>query len=201
MKLNINDFISTNDIRVYLHKPFNLNGKTVATNGHCVVFSPLDNAFADNEMLETVTAGVLKIQNLMRQAEFIPLPQIKMPETFPCMNCNATGLCTSTVCEECDGDGSVYFENKYNSYAIECETCDGDGGISMPGTGETCQTCHGTKKRFQLGSTVTLEGVKLNPELLEKIIHVENIEISSDNARTMLFFWAGEFYGALMGMM
>jgi len=201
MKLNINDFISTDDIRVYLHKPFNLNGKTVATNGHCVLFSPMDNAFADNETLETVKDGALKIQNFISQAEFIQLPSITMPEIFPCIMCNATGLCTSTVCEECNGDRLVYFENQYNSYAIECATCDGEGYISMPGTGETCPACEGTKKRFQLGSTVSVEGVKLDPALLEKISDVENIEISGDKARTMLFFRAGEFYGALMGIM
>jgi hypothetical protein len=37
MMININEWCGKNDVRDYLNQPFNLSGKTVATNGHVLI--------------------------------------------------------------------------------------------------------------------------------------------------------------------
>ena len=93
----------------------------------------------------------------------------------PCLTCKSTG--GVTTCPECDGDGSVYFENTFNSYEPDCETCRGDG-VSAGGS-ETCTTCAG---EGHISTPIKFGGVFLGSQYLKKLAELPNAKIEkTDN--------------------
>lgn len=46
-------------------------------------------------------------------------------------------------CDECDGDGIVYFDNDCHEYRMTCKSCDGRGWIQLLDS-QKCWHCHGT---------------------------------------------------------
>lgn len=75
--MDINKFIDPNDVRDYLRKPFNLNDRTIATNGWMLISSPIIKGLEDCP--EKLVKNITEILDSVQQSEFKPMPKLAPP--------------------------------------------------------------------------------------------------------------------------
>lgn len=152
-----------NDIRDWMTEPFNANGKSMATNGYCLVATPICGDFINRE---DKIKSVYPLEH--NQNKRIKLQEIKDKlALFPTVDCFDE---TEQECNACYGSGTVDFEFEYSrkTYEMEgeCPVCEGEGT-----TLQTSKTPNGKKeldykKLFQIGLCA------FNVELINKLIFI-----------------------------
>lgn len=169
-----------------LSRPFNLYGYTLACNGWVGLMVPERDGI---EPYHGEHEGFYSIMiQCAEQANFKP---VKQPLTFAmqdCVQCHGTGLTQKTMCEECDGDGTLYFINKFHEYTAECKSCEGFGHTLRIGTGETCELCDGKKQFVDSKSIVLVDGVPVSAQKLAIIANERDLELASDSKSNMIYF-------------
>lgn len=117
--MNLHDFCAKDDPRKYLKKPFNLDDKTIATNGHILIAVTRLSEFDNAEAAEKV-GDIIKKHMSHKFNDFYKLPKIDF-EKFRCEKCDGSGV--SDWCYECEGERVVYLGNDHNSYCCNCLSC------------------------------------------------------------------------------
>lgn len=178
--LNLNHFCDPEEKRLHCRQPFNWNGKTVATNGHIVVFAP-EQPLADLYELtpNLCPTNLLDLYEKTHAAEFVPMPPGLPIETIKCDFCNRTGKCTTNTCDECDGDGEIVFHTKYHRYDWDCESCSGEGIIYKPGGDIDCHFCYGKGNHPVFMSSQPIIGVPIQNRYLTLIMDLPDLFIAA----------------------
>ncbi len=165
----LNRIAIKNDMRDWMPVPFNANGKSMATNGYCLVATPTCGEFTNRE--DKIKSVYPLEQN---QNKPIKLQEIKDKlALFPTVDCFDE---TEQECNACYGSGLVDFEFDYEikSYELEgeCPICEGEGT-----TLQTSKIPNGKKeldynKLFQIGLCA------FNVERINELIFIaENIGV------------------------
>lgn len=99
-----------------LQEPFQLDNYLCASNGGAFVFI---ERYKDAPILSTLKEARY-IDTLLERIRELPVDNwIALPDlVYP--------TAQYSVCEECDGAGTVSFENDYNEYSFTCASCDGE---------------------------------------------------------------------------
>ncbi|WP_448216251.1 hypothetical protein [Endozoicomonas sp. 2B-B] len=189
----------------FLHQPFNLNGRTVASNGHVAITVPLRANYCAAQSDGPVDDRILEhFSTLLEPVDhYVPLPeQITIPKHDECFYCQSFES-GSKDCPECKGHGYVSFESDYNGYEAECKTCLGEGGFMAPAQGESCFYCHGSGKTYKEHHSVEFLGMRLNPNYFNLLNRLDEVEVSVNSDKQILKFKAKEndqvVYGTIMG--
>lgn len=174
-----------------LTEPFSDNDYTYASDG-CIIIRV-------DKIPKIIKTGIpgkaaeLFEENKINENEiWIDPPKFEIIERN-CSKCKGTGKIT--VCEECEGVGSLEFSNSYNDYDVECKSCFGKNIKN-----EKCEACEGTGKYKEYSSPVIEASVRvvtdiringiyedfavmLNGMYLEMIQDLPNIKIAlQDNS-------------------
>jgi hypothetical protein len=196
MTIDIFKFCSPDDSRIYLSQPFQLNGRTIACNGHIFVSMPKHGNYP--ELPEEYLSKFQTILGKNPKKEFVQLPDnLVFPETNTCSDCQTLGKSTQKKCPECDGDGAVFWSSGFNDYEADCQSCDGDGIIITSGGDKTCLRCLGTGHVYRLDSYVDVLGLWINPNYLNLIIDEPGLVISIDTKENKMDFRSDENFGII----
>jgi hypothetical protein len=149
--IDVSLFCSPGDIRTILQKPFELDGRTVASNGHIAISVPF---IEGTEFLPDYSTDlVASFRRILSSAEnatgFGPIPLYDQPDEDDkaCPIC--MGKKVVYACRECGGEGEVEAETDFNDSEVECKSCDGDGVVdehhkAATSTPRPCDRCNGT---------------------------------------------------------
>lgn len=200
--INIHDFIADKtDNRRYLKQPFNFAGKTIASNGFILAAFPFDSQYPNLSALkkpDTLVPSLTEILQAISLSNFYPI-KIKLPNPNICKSCQGTKTVTIIDCEECEGDGSVTFNNGIHDYECDCKNCDGKGEIVIP-NGKQCPFCQGTGFRYSEDQTVLLHGIYLDPNYIQLINNEPDLMVATEYHNNRLFFKTGDIVGAIYGI-
>lgn len=197
--MNILDWTAHRDIRDYLNSPFNVDGHTVATNGHYMMITSLDGSYGENQVPASTYSNCMNFINDIDHNLFKPVSIENVDiEMCKCPLCSGTGKASSRECEECDGHGEVDIENDYNEYCVECKSCDGDGSISAIGGEDECPNCDGNKdvpvNKYNFQDVC---GIRLQVEYAKKISELTDLEAYPNGDK--IYFKSGDNFGVVMG--
>jgi|GEM_PF-2491383 hypothetical protein len=199
MTLNINHFCDPDDSRTYLTRPFQLNGRTIASNGHVFVSMPEHGDY--EQCPDDYLSKFLSVIEESQQGELVPMPgNLLFPETKDCPYCLGIGRSSKQDCRECEGTGVVCWNSGFNDYEAECLSCNGDGIIVAIGGDQACSGCMGAGVVYEPDSHVEILKLWINPKYLLLIINEPGLELAADKEQNKLTFRAGENYGLIMGM-
>ena len=196
--MNIDEFCGKDDIRKYLNKPFNIDGRTVASNGKVLLSTAL-NAEHD-ELIEEKKPVIQKLLAGFDATKLTTMPLIPLPAPIECWTCGGGGTAHKKLCSECDGEGQVSFESDCNHYECECKSCEGDGFFVRKHGEETCFSCGGDGSRYISHEPADVLGVKVDMNYLKLIINAPDLVVFADVEAHMLWFQSGDEYGVIMGM-
>lgn len=129
--INLQQFCaSPNDLRAWMSAPFQINGKTYASNGRILVETEDgDHPGAPTEKVQRILDVMARIPGDGYQA----LPAIPAAKLTPCRMCDGRG--DRQTCQSCAGQG--VFDHYDHNYACKC--CDGHGHF-----GGACHYCNAT---------------------------------------------------------
>jgi hypothetical protein len=135
-------FCSDDATRVNVATPWSKGEHSYATNGHILIRVP---RLEDVPERDDAPGAVDKMFDIPAPAEWFPLAEIALPDVAlttekTCPDCNGTVGEEGADCPECDGAGTVDFDNRFSDYEVDCKTCDGEGKIKK------CETCNSTGK-------------------------------------------------------
>lgn len=200
--INLSDFCGKDDPRTYINQPFNLNGRTIATNGHIMVSVSELKEYSENE-------SKISQDSIDRILKGKPEVFAEFPKEYPsvemvkCKPCNGKGKAEIRTCRECDGEGIVDLESDYNYYEVECKSCDGEGYQITKSTEEDCSDCDGTglvRKSDSLPVKIGDSNVHVDAGYLELFSTLPNALIapSTDGHSAFVKFDGG--IGVIMGI-
>ncbi len=139
MKINLQQFCSTEDIHTLFMAPFNIGEYTFATNRHVIARVPKIDEYDKHDVGITAESILEIIKQAEKATGLIPLVDWEKPDLKECGDCDGTGRVN--VCTECKGVGELS-----SVYAEPCEKCETSGVI--PGTEKDCPYCKGKGKKF-----------------------------------------------------
>ena len=179
--LKLEDFYDPlEEVRTWMRKPFNINGRTVATNGHLILSVP-QISVPENE-LQIRVDDVTKILGIIDSQEYKPLPSASLTRPIP-------------ICERCNGSGKGMFVN--------CGQCDGYTFI-FEGVAARCPVCYGWGERYKKQNSkipvARVEGLLLQPNYFRLIMDEPGMEIAIVEELKMLCFKLDEQVGAIMAL-
>ncbi len=195
MDFDLLSFCGKDDITQHLNKPFNFDGRTIASNNHILVSIPEINGH--EEIKESLKHMANKIINFKGSYHPIDKDAICFPEKTCCETCEGSGNSSRKTCDECSGYGFVESDSDYNFYEVDCKTCHGRGSVFVKSK-EICQDCNGEGSCFKPYSHVIVLGIPINPNYLKQIMNIGGVEFFAEDM--MLYFKSGEVKGAVMGM-
>ncbi|MCD0492296.1 hypothetical protein LQD23_08300 [Chromobacterium violaceum] len=164
MNIDLQQFCaSEHDRRTWLRTPFNVGGKTGASNG--LIMIELD-AVGDHPSPPS-DFNMAKVLDSTPTAGYEPLPALPAPVLVPCRKCGGHGH--GRKCESCDGDG----EFEHHDHHYECKACDGEGELA----GE-CPDCRGTGKR-ETSNLVQINDAFFNLRYLSLVAALPGSEIAT----------------------
>jgi len=125
----------------------------------------------------------------------------------PCTHCDINSKNKPEECDECGGDGEVYFSNSYNDYEITCESCGGEGNTTVfPVNSKHCPICNGTRIDYDFRA-LNIQDAFIDSGKVEKLLsilpHVEFCMIGTEhgvNNDSMFGFKTTGFEGLIMPM-
>lgn len=206
----LSKFTALNDLREYLNTPFNHGNYTIASDGRTVLLSPRDPQYDHNQCSPSNAALANRVITAIEKTPVAPLQKaIALPEKSSCLTCNGTGRQPTTkTCEECAGNGYVWFENDFNDYTCICESCKGDGEIVTKHSSDDpiCDECDGSGEswphRLDVNGTVVINGMHYNPVFINRIIDQPDLMIGTASYDTnipgALIFACGNQRGAIL---
>ena len=159
----LHKFCSNDILRSWTMKPFNVGNRTVATNGYCLLSTPLQDEFTDkSKNIKTVYPLEYNINKTILVVEL--KQKIK---DFPLLDCYDE---IKTKCDACNGDGEVEFEfyHSCKTYQIEhdCPVCDGQGTIITQSKTPNGKKEFDYTKFFKIGNSI------FNVARIEELIYV-----------------------------
>ncbi len=159
----LNRVANKNEIGDWMTEPFNASGKSMATNGYCLVATPICGEFINRDDKIKSVYPLEKNQN-----KPIKLQEIKDKlALFPTVDCFDE---TEQECNACYGSGTVDFEFEYNrkTYEMEgeCPVCEGEGT-----TLQTSKTPNG-KKEFDHNKLFQICLCAFNAERINELIFI-----------------------------
>lgn len=154
----------------FMDKPWSLDDRTYATNGHILISVPRDERYAENP--GAPLAREINI-NPDKDGKWVNVSEIKLSEKIKCRTCNGTGKVDN--CHECDGEGYLTFYSGYHDYECECKTCQGDGKIA-DGSIE-CEDCKGEGANFGKYSYIEIRGTKIAQCLVDLCKNLPNAKL------------------------
>ena len=195
-RINIKNWYSLNDPRTYISSPSTYKEKTVATNGHIVLFAPL----SDYPKLPSDIENIIdSLMSYIEESGFMVLPELTFPESHTCKICGGTGKSSKTNCQECDGRGEIYFDNGYNFYELKCKSCEGDGLEYHDGGDEDCFKCLGKGICYKNDDYVWIDGKAFNPKYIKLICDEPDVKYTNI-IPSYLLFKTGEYSGAIKAL-
>lgn len=130
-------FCSNNDDQPKLSKPFVQHGDTYATNGHIAIRIPGEHSDIQYIKGKHPSAkGLFELSLVNDHTDSIILKKSDMSpyyRKYKCDNCNPNLMTEDHKCPECEGEGTVLFENDYNEYDFTCISCSGIGCKTVSG--------------------------------------------------------------------
>lgn len=122
-------FVSDDDLRMWMTKPFIVGNKAVATDAHCLVSVP--EWKGNYEYCDKTKDVYPKEYNCFKE---IPLSNFLAAIAKVPLIDDYDEEVTETECDECDGEGEVDFEysaGRRDYYLTgECPICEGEGTIT-----------------------------------------------------------------------
>lgn len=187
-------FTGQGDIREHLNQPFNLDSRTVATNGHMIISIPKLSEYSECDK-ESFTEAVKGILADIEKQTYSAIPDIEFPEKSKCKTCSGAGYCC--FCEECDGESVVEWSTGFSWYEAECKSCAGHGyQATSKEDGKLCPECLGEKESFPTHSHVKIGDMGFASRYVNTLKQIDGIEISV--GKKMLFFKGTDCCGAVM---
>lgn len=197
MNINLSNWHAHDDGREHLNLPFNVDGRTVATNGQVMISIPLQKGHPDikPDLKERITS-LLDING-----EYTPLnTSFEQSEKIQCNECHGNKTVTETTCNECDGDGVVHFENDFSNYECDCDSCNGNGKIRGQGDAVRCPKCDGVGEVYKAGyCTLKINDVWIQEKYYDLLLTLDDVTILTIQDRRLLCFKSGDAYGVVMG--
>ncbi|AXE37155.1 hypothetical protein [Chromobacterium phragmitis] len=184
--INLQQFCaSQKDDRAYLQKPFHLDGKTYATNGHILVeVNGVEHAAAAAD--ESVIDMLRSILSHLPDKEYQPLPPgLPAVERVECKACGGKG--DRRACPSCNGHGVF----KHHGYDYACTPCDGVGHIKS-----ACHYCNAIGSVD--GAPVRIGRLLFNGRYVAMIASLPNAKISTASTFDVAGFTFQGGRGALM---
>lgn len=145
--IDLAPFCGKDDVREYMHAPFNVAGGTGATNGHIFAWladasvgKPLRKPLGpkESESIERLIVRA-KADAVDPEAQWVDVDTIRT-SSRKCAQCAGTGVVRLMDCEDCDGDGEFWHGN----HVYDCKECSGAGHKNETGFGEQCDECSGS---------------------------------------------------------
>jgi len=178
MKIDLKPFCADDDDpRYYLRTPFNLNGYTVAVDGHVCVRVGLDDSYNDlqEDKCESISNVLNKHFHDVESINFKPFKALPDLVYCDCKACAGTGFMIKRQCHECDGEGELTLSSSCNDYEVDCYSCSGKGEITIKNTKETCIECNGSKQIVDhFKNTIELGGSRVNNYLMKPVAELPN---------------------------
>lgn len=130
----LQSFCGTDDLREFMHTPWEQNGYAYATNGHWIVRMPA--AGLDNLTPWQRGKHPKNVEEKFATAPFALLQPMPRCECAPCADCNGAGLVVEDKCPRCKGKGGFVRRGAMH----ECVGCYGSGKSQRPAKpGETAE--------------------------------------------------------------
>ncbi len=182
-------FVATDDDpREYLREPFRVDHYAVGTDGHSLLFRELRDEDEWGEFDE-LPDSKKNIENSVRKFIADALDVTEWRESFYFDRPPKEKLTAREKCDECNGDGSVYWSTCQNDYEAECQSCDGIGS---------------TRAAY---IPVEILGKSFNFRLVSRFVDAKKLRVSmvdtNENNYGRLFFQFGEFgeyKGLILGL-
>jgi len=169
--INIHNWTANeDDPRDYLRKPFELEGRLVATNGSAIISTELKGAKLPNAQ-EHIAKTLKKYFKQLQNSE---LTKVDLHQ------CETGEFALERDCKECDGEGELTFENAFNDYEVECKSCRGDG------------------KNLETNKYVVICGLHFSLEFVDLLYYLNNLKVVA--LEDKLGFEADEGSGFVMSI-
>ncbi len=195
--MNLHDF--ANKEHPALAGPFSDGEHSYATDGILIVRIPLDPTITAPvpEMVQPYLHGSGSL--FTPEKTYIDLPDYALPDKVKCNKCKGIGKVS--LCEECEGEGTVFLNNAFNEYVCECESCAGYGTNPKVIPTVICEDCNGEGSSYEESwPHVDLGDVRLGIIELEKMKRLPGLKINVsplfEQAHVHFIFDGGD--GALM---
>ena len=168
------------------HTPFSVGEFSYATNGYLMVRIPrLDDVPERDDALNLDRVAPSFATEI---ALWLPVPFIAPIAYISCEVCGISGK--AYQCPECEGDGSVDPDTKFNSYnPVDCKTCEGNRQISREEINslnnyfgdieiieEVCESCSGEGK-FYTAQAIPVGDALFSDKYLHSIGQLDGCEI------------------------
>lgn len=197
--MNILKFCNSEDRRNYANKPFNLDGRTFATDSNIIISVPRQGQWSGCEL--DMIDGVHRLMSDHARQVFQPYSYVAANQIGKlCQACNGIGRLHVDECNECDGSGCLSFSSDYNNYEVTCESCGGDGDNRFPSFDGNmlCDGCNGLGVKYP---DVDIFGCTFKLKYISLISKLKNLEISVIPDQCIMFFKAEkEISGVVMGL-
>ncbi len=139
MKKLLDLFVSQDDYRPWMEKPFHAGKYDGATDSYTLIGIEQDEGYDDvavssgSEVTKITILSYLDQEN--NKSERISIEELKKAVEF---STEYAKVPVEDECDECDGVGKVEYEYSYKLYTSytmgECPKCEGTGVIEVPGT-------------------------------------------------------------------
>jgi len=180
--------------------PFNMEDKTVSTDGSIILFIPKQDGFleCDHDDFNRIKKIKNTLPQHMEKNDFESGP---LPTKKTCPVCGGTKSCRIKKCCECRGHGKVHFKNEFHSYYVECLNCFGKGEFIEPGKGDVCDKCKGLGLVFEEGFSIPFMGGNIQTKYLYLLLTSFNNIHFHYNPKVMMYVFKGDnVEGFVMGL-
>lgn len=184
------------DPRYYLHAPVNCDGKTIACNGHVIIYKESGDAEASDVPVHTRVSFEKIIVDIESFNDWQAVTDKPVLTPDECKTCSGEGKLYKTECPECEGNCFVSFTNEFNDYECDCETCNGKGVVKSKEP-IVCDECGG-ETLFYKG--IDIAGAHINPRYWMLIRDQPDLQLGYLPERNLMLFKFAEFCGGIMEM-
>ena len=146
--IDIKSFCIPRSAKQLLSRPFSLNGRTYATNGHMAAC--IDGIHAD-----PLDDSDVKIESVFekidpdRYVAFDRITDVPVAKVHWCAECGGAGRVIK--CDVCDGSGEHECSDHLCQCKHNCGACDGEGKIAARSKSDpdavACEGCNGTGRK------------------------------------------------------
>lgn len=141
--MKLENFCIPEETRPYVKTPYNQGGYTYSSDGSIIVRVPKIDGYPDGTKERYPDCSKLPWKH-QEISDWHDMPEFSISKR-KCPGCAGTGK--TSPCKECDGEGWVVYDTKFNSYEWECKSCKGEG--VSPGGKNTCESCHGSGEEIE----------------------------------------------------
>jgi len=195
--MKLKDFCNPNHCSDYGRAPFNLDGRTIATDDYTLICMPQQEGYESGERLSAAKGARYVLQLIEKQEGFFEFtPELNGLGPL-CNKCDGVGRMMVLPCPECDDKGDVVVYTEYNEYQVVCKSCNGNGGgeYPFPEGNRRCEHCHG---EGVILPDFKIDGLYFSRKYIRRITGGSNLKIAINHQEKMLFFKADDISGVIM---